>query len=36
MGQVPRAKTWLLVGDGRLASHLSFYLGQLGIRCVRG
>jgi hypothetical protein len=35
MGQVPRAKTWLLVGDGHLASHLSFYLGQLDVPCVR-
>jgi len=35
MGQVPRAKTWLLVGDGRLASHLSFHPGRLGIPCAR-
>lgn len=35
MGQVPRAKPWLLLGDGRLATHLDFYLQQLGIACYR-
>jgi len=35
MGQVPRAKPWLLLGDGRLATHLDFYLQQLGIACCR-
>jgi hypothetical protein len=31
MGQVPRANPWLLVGDGRLARHLTFYFSELGI-----
>ena len=35
MGQVPRAKPWLLLGDGRLATHLAIYLRQLGIPCRR-
>ncbi len=33
MGQVPSAKPWLLIGSGRLATHLATYLRQLGIPC---
>ncbi|MEM7354529.1 MAG: DUF2520 domain-containing protein [Acidobacteriota bacterium] len=33
MGQVPCAKPWLLLGDGRLATHLATYLRHLGIPC---
>lgn len=33
MGQVPSAKPWLLVGSGRLATHLATYLRQLDIPC---
>ncbi len=31
MGQVPSAKPWLLIGSGRLATHLAAYLRQLDI-----
>ncbi len=33
MGQVPSAKPWLLIGSGRLATHLTSYLRQLDIPC---
>jgi hypothetical protein len=35
MGQVPGAKAWLLVGDGRLAAHLAYYFEQLDVPCLR-
>jgi hypothetical protein len=35
MGQVPGAKPWLLVGDGRLATHLAFYFDSIGTSCLR-
>jgi 2-dehydropantoate 2-reductase len=31
MGQVPSAKPWLLIGSGRLATHLAHYLRQADI-----
>lgn len=31
MGQVPSAKPWLLIGSGRLATHLQHYLSHAGV-----